>query len=156
MKARLILLAMILAVCSLGSPGVSRAEEPRVRVKLEVIGDQSVDTEAQNHLKKSLEGLSHIQMVEEDPQVYMHVIARRIVTNTGRRIGYVMASASAEILELGLNDGTPFTCSDYNGLWLETGPDLRALCEKCVMAVDYGVFSKVRKLLVGKTEPEGK
>lgn len=155
MKSRLTLTAVLWAVFFLGFAEGSGAEEPKVRVKLEVIGDQNVDVDAQKYLKRSLEGLPHIQMVEDDPQVYMHVIARRIVTNTGRRIGYVMASASAEILELGMKDGTPFTCSDYTGLWLETGPDLRGLCDKCVLAVDYGVFSKVRKLLVGQSETGG-
>lgn len=137
--------AVFALVCFFCAP--SFAEERKIRVKLEVLGDQSVDQDADKLLKRSLAVLKDVELVDADPQVYVHVMARRIVTNTGRNIGYVMSMATAEILDMDLKDGSAFTCSDYAGLWLETGPDLRGLCEKCVLAVDYGVFSKIRKIL---------
>lgn len=145
MRRHLSIIAGVLAlVCALCGPGF--AEDRKIRVKLEVLGDQGVDRDADKLLKVSIGMFKDIELVDVDPQVYIHVITRRIVTNTGRNIGYVMSSATAEILDMDLKDGSVFTCSDYTGLWLETGPDLRGLCDKCVRAVDYGVFSKIRKI----------
>lgn len=130
------------------------AQTPQIRVKLEVLGDQNVDKDALKFMRTAMGALKHVVLVNEDPQVYIHVMARRIVTNTGRRIGYVMATATAQILEMELSDASIFTCSDYNGLWLETGPDLRGLCDKCVAAINYGVFDKLRKLLVAASDED--
>lgn len=127
-----------------GQPSPAQDLGEKIRVKLEVVGDQNVDSEADKFMRKVIAVLRDIELVESDPQVYLHIITRRIVTNTGRRIGYVMAVASAEIMEMRLRDDSPFICSDYSGLWLETGPDLRGLCDKCISAVDYGVFARVR------------
>jgi hypothetical protein len=120
------------------------AQSDKIRVKVEVVGDGDVDREAANYIDKAFREIADVQLVDEDPAVYIHVIARRLVTNRGRKLGYVIASASSEIIEMVVEGGHPFACSDYNGLWLETGPNLRALCYQCAEAMNGGVIDRMR------------
>ena len=124
------------------------AQEDKIRVKVEVVGDHNVDKEAKKYISKALGGINDVEDVEEDPQVYIHVIARRLVTNRGRRLGYVMGTASSEIVGLVTQGGQPLTFSDYNGLWVEMGPNLRDLCEQCVGAINGGVLQRMRNLKI--------
>jgi hypothetical protein len=130
---------------------VALSEPEKIRVKVEIVAEKDVDQQATEYFNVAFENLSDIEIVDDDPRVYVHVIVRRLVTNRGRRLGYVVASASSDIIEM-IVDGTPFICSDYNGLWLETGPDLRALCYQCVEAMNMGVFEKFRGIISTQSE----
>jgi len=118
--------------------------QEEIRVKVEVVGDHKVDTEAKKYITNALDLLEDVQCVDEGPQVYVHIIARRLVTNRGRRLGYVMGTASSEIIEILINGENPLALSDYNGLWVEMGPNLRNLCDQCVTAINSGVLTTIR------------
>ncbi|MBD3427254.1 MAG: hypothetical protein GF409_08565 [Candidatus Omnitrophica bacterium] len=120
------------------------AQQDPIRVKVEVVAVANLDQQAERHLDNAFGKLPDIQLVEESPEIYIHVIVRRLVTNRGRRLGYVIASASSEILNIPLEDN-PLICSNYYGLWLETGPDLGNLCYQCVEAMNAGVFEGLRE-----------
>ena len=92
----------------------------------------------------ALELVDDVEVVEEAPNVYVHIITRKLVTNKGRKLGFVMTSASSEIKEMVIGDGTPVIVSDYSGLWLEVGPDIYKLCEQCVKAINASVFERIR------------
>ncbi len=146
------IIAMAILMCvmtiSLCPSAESIAQEPAqkpIKVKIEVIGDWRINSEVENYLSGYLSSMNDVEVVETDPRVYVHVIARGISTNKGRRLGYVMATASSEILEMVIDGGYPHMFTDYNGLWMETGPNLKALCEQCAVAINSGVFDKFRK-----------
>ena len=109
---------------------------------VEVVGDQN--QVVKRFIEKALEEVGGIINVKTEPEVYIHIITRKLITNKGKRIGYVMTSASAEVLELTLDGGYPYMCSDYSGLWLEVGPDLRDLCNQCVGALNNGILKQAR------------
>jgi hypothetical protein len=75
----------------------------------------------------------------------VHVIIREIRASKSGVMGYVMAFASSEIMDLTLEGGTPFMVGDYNGLWLELGPDLVDLALQCVRAIDQVILDKIRE-----------
>lgn len=135
---------LFLAAAVLFLPMQCEAREA-IRVKVEVIGDWRINRDVVDYLSGYLNSIKDVEVVEDDPRFYIHVIARSISTNKGRRLGYVMATASSEILEAVVNGSYPHVFTDYNGLWMETGPDLRALCEQCAVAIDSGVFDKLRE-----------
>ena len=147
-------LALILLVTLIGinfSCPFALSESDKIRVKIEVVAEKDVDRQVSDYINTAFEALPDVEIVDEDPGVYIHVIVRRLVTNRGRRLGYVIASASSEIIEMNV-DGKPFTYSDYNGLWLETGPDLRGLCYQCVDAMNIGVFEGIRGVMSTQAE----
>lgn len=135
--------ALILLCCV---PAFSEVlTEDAIRVKIEVIGDWRINREVEEYLSTYLDSMTDVEVVEEEPKIYIHVIARGINTNKGRRLGYVMASASSEIMEMLVDGNYPYVITDYNGLWMETGPDLKILCQQCAVAIDAGVLAKLRK-----------
>ncbi|MBD3380477.1 MAG: hypothetical protein GF408_08475 [Candidatus Omnitrophica bacterium] len=138
-----------LMMCAVLSPvAPCFADSGPIRVKLEVIGDWRINREVESFLETYIASCEGVEVVDSAPRVYIHVIARGIDTNKGRRLGYVMASASSEIMEMVLDSGRERVITDYNGLWMETGPDLRKLCEQCAVAIDAGVFDKYRAEVV--------
>jgi len=127
-------------------PGILPAQEDTtIKVKVEVVGDLNVDTEVNTYVKGAFDFFPDVLLVEDDPHVYIHIIARKLITNRGRKLGYVLASATAEIFDIVLDSGHPYTFGDYNGLWLEMGPDLKTLCEQCVLAANAGVLDRIRE-----------
>ncbi|MFH1877756.1 MAG: hypothetical protein ABH883_03005 [Candidatus Omnitrophota bacterium] len=113
-------------------------------MKLEVVGEQKIQSQVADFIKEYLKKLADIQIVEDSPKVYVHIIVRRLITNRGRKLGYVISAASSEIIEMYVDGKYPYTVSDYNGLWMETGPDIRNLCFQCVTALNSGVFDMIR------------
>ena len=150
-RAALILFTLFLFVVSI--TGHVFAQEEKIRVKIEVIGGQDLGDVAGKYVNKSISEIKDVEVVDENPAVYIHVIARRLVTNRGRRVGYAVASASSEIIGVADENGNAYALSDYYGLWLETGPDLRDLCEQCVGAVNSGVLNRIRGYRSGQIEP---
>ena len=148
---KLILIAVVICAGVGFSCPVALSEPDKIRVKVEIVAEKDVDQQATEYFNLAFERLDDIETVDDDPRIYVHVIVRRLVTNRGRRLGYVVASASSDIIEM-IVDGNPFTCSDYNGLWLETGPDLRTLCYQCVDAMNIGVFEKFRGIISEQSE----
>jgi hypothetical protein len=141
-KPLLILLVIVAGAGFFHLPAL--AQDNKIRVRVEVVGDGDIDMEVDNYIDKAFGEIKDVRMVDEEPDVYIHVIARRLVTNRGRKLGYVIAAASSEIIEMMVEGGHPFTCSDYNGLWLETGPNLRALCYQCTEAMNGSVIDRMR------------
>lgn len=140
-----ILLAFLIAISLLVLPCSEAESINKIRIKVEVVSDAVISSDIQKYITKALGRLDDVEIVEEDPSIYVHIIVRRLVTNRGRRLGYVMASASSEVLDMLVENRMPLTLTDYTGLWLETGPDLYSLCEQCVMAVDAGVLERIRE-----------
>ncbi|MEA3488957.1 MAG: hypothetical protein U9R44_01260 [Candidatus Omnitrophota bacterium] len=145
-----ILVVFTVSLNSIISPASAKPET--IRVLVEVVGDQQWEVE--DYVKTILSSLEDVEVVEDYPSVYIHIITRRLVSTRGKRLGYVIASASAQVWEVFLEGGYPFHCNDYHGLWLEVGPDLRDLSLKCVAAVNAGVFEKIRELNRLGTEQE--
>jgi len=136
----------ILLVLSFLVVPCSQAESvSKIRIKVEVVSDEVIAGDIQDYITKALSRIDDVEIVEAKPGVYVHIMVRRLVTNRGRRLGYVMASATSEVLDMLVENNFPFTLTDYTGLWLETGPDLYSLCEQCVMAVDSGVLTRFRE-----------
>ena len=138
----LAILVLMLGVTLSGRP--SSAQADKIRVMIEAVGDHSIGLEIEKYMGTSLELLEDVEIVEDDPQVYVHIIGRRMITNKGRGLGFVMAAASSVVIELTVELDRTVVFSDYGGLWLEAGPDLRSLCEQCVVAIDSGVLNNVR------------
>ncbi len=141
---RSLLISFVIAAGVVFLHHAALAQDNRIRVKVEVVGDGDIDKEVDNYMDKAFGEIKDVRMVKEGPAVYIHVIARRLVTNRGRKLGYVIAAASSEIIEMVVEGGDPFTCSDYNGLWLETGPNLRTLCYQCADAMNGSVIDRMR------------
>jgi len=136
------LLVVVMAVGIVCSPG--HTQNKKLKVFVEVLGDQG--KEVKKYVEIALNLLDDVEMVKEAPNVYIHIITRKLVTNKGNKLGFVMTSASSEIRELIIGDGTPVIVSDYSGLWLEVGPDIYKLCEQCVKAVNASVFARMREI----------
>lgn len=134
------LLVLVMAAGSLCGPAY--AQDKKLRVLVEVLGDQK--QEVKKYIDIALNLLDDVEIVEESPNVYIHIITRKLVTNKGRKLGFVMTSASSEIKEMIIGNGTPVIVSDYSGLWLEVGPDIYKLCEQCVKAINASVFERIR------------
>lgn len=136
--ASLLVLVMVAGlVCDSG-----HTQNKKLRVLVEVLGDQK--EEVKKYVDIALNLLDDVEIVEESPNVYIHMITRKLVTNKGRKLGFVMTSASSEVREMVVGGGTPVIVSDYSGLWLEVGPDIYKLCEQCVKAVNASVFERMR------------
>ncbi|MDP8298341.1 MAG: hypothetical protein P9L88_00320 [Candidatus Tantalella remota] len=135
------IICLLVLVCCANRPAFCGDE--KIRVMVEVLGDQQ--WEVKDYVTRALNSLEDVEVVEEFSGVYMHIITRRLVTNRGRRLGFVMASASSQVWDVNLEGGYPFTSADYSGLWLEVGPDIRNLCIQCVVALDEGLFGKIRE-----------
>ena len=120
------------------------AGEEKIRVRVEVVGDEN--WEVKSYLEQVLKRIEDVEVVEDLPGVYVHVITRRLVSNRGRRLGYVIAATSSQIWDVFLEGGHPFHCSDYFGMWMEVGPDLRELAVKCVIAINTGVLNNIRQM----------
>jgi hypothetical protein len=134
------------------STGISSAQEKTedIRIKVEAVGDVNVAAEVDRFVTEAFSRIEDVEVVDKDPQIYVHIIARRLITNRGRKLGYVLASATSEIFDIMLESGVPYTFGDYNGLWLEMGPDLKTLCEQCVLAADAGVLDSLRGYMLSE------
>ncbi len=141
MRKVLVSLMVLFMMAGLVSSPAS-SEEKKLRVLVEVLGDQK--QEVKKYVDIALKLLDDVEVVEEAPNVYIHIITRKLVTNKGRKLGFVMTSASSEIKEMVIGDGSPIIVSDYSGLWLEVGPDIYKLSEQCVKAVNASVFERIR------------
>ena len=144
MKRSVLLVLMVfvlLSTCVSSASGETRT----IRVLLDVTGDQK--WEAEDFMKAALGSLGDVEVVDSEPNLYVQVMARRLVTNKGKSLGYVMSSASAQMWEVSLEGGFPYRFKDYNGLWLEVGPNMRSLSIQCVIALNEGVLSKMRESL---------
>ena len=135
-------LVLILVGLLMVQGGFSVAQEGKLKVLVEALGDQS--DQVKKYVTIALDLIEDVEVVEEAPDVYIHIITRKLVTNKGNRLGYVMTSASSEIIEMKFEGGRPFIVSDYSGLWLEVGPDLYKLSEQCVAAINGSVFERIR------------
>ena len=135
----LVLVSMLVAPCA----GHAQEGKAKLKVLVEALGDQK--EQVKKYVTVALDLLGDVEIVEEAPNVYIHIITRKLVTNTGNKLGFVMTSASSEILEMNFNGEKPFIVSDYSGLWLEVGPDLYKLCEQCVKAINASVFERMRE-----------
>ncbi|MFC1549101.1 hypothetical protein ACFL5E_03990, partial [Candidatus Omnitrophota bacterium] len=109
-RAALILFTLFLFVVSI--TGYVFAQSEKIRVKIEVIGGQDLGDVAGKYVNKSISEIKDVEVVDENPAVYMHVIARRLVTNRGRRVGYAVASASSEIIGVADENGNAYALSD--------------------------------------------
>jgi len=122
----------------------------KIRIKVEVVGDEN--WEVKSYIEQVMERIEDVEVVEDLPGVYVHVITRRLVSNRGRRLGYVVAATSSQIWDVFLEGGYPFHCTDYFGMWMEVGPDLRELAVKCVIAINTGVLNNIRQMEGRETE----
>lgn len=139
-----IFLVIFLAAMLLFQGGFSAlAQDGKLKVLVEALGDQS--DQVKKYVTLALGLIEDVEVVDEDPNIYVHIITRKLVTNKGNRLGYVMTSASSEIIEMKFQGGRPFVVSDYSGLWLEVGPDLYKLSEQCVAAINGSVFERIRE-----------
>ncbi len=127
-----------------GQPG-GTVSPVKIRVMLEVVGDVPINEGVEKYLKTLLGSVEDIEMVEEEPRVYVHVIVREIRASKSGVMGYAMAFASSEIMDMTLEGGIPFVVGDYNGLWMELGPDLIDLSLQCVRAIDQVILDKMRE-----------
>jgi len=144
MRKIFLILCVLVSVAVIKTGSVT-AQPEKIRVMVEVVGDQKVDRQTQKYMKKGLSFIRDVEAVKRDPEVYVHVIVRKLVTSSGKEIGFVMSSASSEILDLVVDEKYPLTLSDYSGLWLEVGPDLSKLCERCITAIDTSILNMVRE-----------
>ena len=97
---KVFLTLFVTAFCVLLTAQFACASNGEIRVMVEVVGDQN--QVVKRFIEKALEEVGGIINVKEEPEVYIHIITRKLITNKGKRIGYVMTSASAEVLELTL------------------------------------------------------
>jgi hypothetical protein len=139
---RIIGLFLLTAVLSTHTPVHAQTENASLRVLVEALGDHR--EQVRRYVSIALGLFEDIEVVDDNPNVYIHIIVRELVTNKGNRLGYVMTSASSEIVEMNIEGGKPFIVSDYSGLWLEVGPDIYDLSEQCVKAINASVFERMR------------
>lgn len=134
---------LLMALLSMYTPVQAQTENASLRVLVEALGDHR--EQVRRYVSIALELFEDIEVVEDNPNVYIHIIVRELITNKGNRLGYVMTSASSEIVEMNIEGGKPFIVSDYSGLWLEVGPDIYNLSEQCVKAINASVFARMRE-----------
>jgi hypothetical protein len=141
--SKLVYLMLLVFTLSALPAGYAQDESSKLKVLVEALGDQK--DQVKKYVTVALDILGDVEIVEDGPDVYIHIITRKLVTNKGNSLGFVMTSASSEILEMNFDGGKPFIVSDYSGLWLEVGPDLFKLCDQCIKAINASVFERMRE-----------